>query len=71
MTQEDMRSRFNARLLRPREPGTGNSWAFVILPKEESAKLPRRGRTTVEGSINGRQFRALLEPDGQKSHCQT
>ena len=33
-----------------------------------TAKLPRRGRTTVEGTINGRHFNALLEPDGQRSH---
>jgi hypothetical protein len=30
--------------------------------------LPRRGRTTITGSINGHPFTALLEPDGQKSH---
>ncbi|MFC6672311.1 YdeI/OmpD-associated family protein [Marinobacterium aestuariivivens] len=68
MTQEDTRSRFSARVLRPEDPGNDNSWAFVVLPKEASAKLPRRGRTTVEGSINGQGFKALLEPDGQKSH---
>ena len=68
MTQSDTRSRFKAKLLRPKAPGNGASWAFVILPKKASAKLPRRGRTTVEGSINGEEFTALLEPDGQKSH---
>ncbi|MEP7071725.1 MAG: YdeI/OmpD-associated family protein, partial [Verrucomicrobiota bacterium] len=35
---------------------------------EASAKLPSRGMTTVEGTINGAAFRATLEPDGQKSH---
>ena len=30
--------------------------------------LPRRGRTTVDGSINGHRFRATLEPDGKLSH---
>src|SRR5690606_14009272 len=55
-------------LLRPQEPGDDNAWAFVILPKEASEKLPRRGRVTVEGTINGQHFKALLEPDGQKSH---
>lgn len=68
MTKEDTKSRFNARLLRPDEPSDGNSWAFAILPKDASAKLPRRGRTTVDGTINGQGFKALLEPDGQKSH---
>lgn len=67
MTREDTQSQFKARLFRP-ESGDGNSWAFVVLPKEASAKLPRRGRTTVAGTINGQGFKALLEPDGQKSH---
>ncbi|MEX5624687.1 DUF1905 domain-containing protein, partial [Pseudomonas syringae] len=43
-------------------------WAFVVLPKEASAQLPRRGRTTVEGTLNGYPFQATLEPDGQPSH---
>src|SRR5213075_2927953 len=41
---------------------------FLTLPKDASAKLPSRGMTTVEGTINGFPFRATLEPDGQKSH---
>jgi hypothetical protein len=68
MTREDTGSQFSARLLRPADSGDGGAWAFVILPKEVSAKLPRRGRTSVDGTINGREFKALLEPDGQKSH---
>ena len=60
--------RFKARLLRPAEPPKGSSWAFLVLPKDASAKLPTRGMTTVEGTINGYPFRATLEPDGQKSH---
>jgi Bacteriocin-protection, YdeI or OmpD-Associated/Domain of unknown function (DUF1905) len=68
MAQENTRSLFNARLLRPEKTHNGNSWAFVILPKKASAKLPRRGRTTVTGTMNGQGFKALLEPDGQKSH---
>ncbi|MDQ9170770.1 DUF1905 domain-containing protein [Oxalobacteraceae bacterium R-40] len=51
---------------RPKEPGSGASWGFVVLPTEVSAKLPRRGRTTVDGTINGQGFRAMLEPDGKK-----
>ncbi|MBL3556926.1 MULTISPECIES: YdeI/OmpD-associated family protein [Marinobacter] len=66
--REETKSRFTTQLLRPKEPGEGNSWGFAILPKEASAKLPRRGRITVDGTINGQGFRALLEPDGQKSH---
>lgn len=66
--QSDTKSQFEAELLRPAKPGTDTPWAFIVLPKDASAKLPRRGRTTVEGSINGRSFQATLEPDGQLSH---
>jgi len=59
--------RFKAKLLRPETEKAG-SWTFLILPKNASAKLPTRGRTTVKGTINGCSFRAVLEPDGQKSH---
>ncbi len=68
MAQKNTRSQFNARLLRPEKPGNGNSWAFMVLPEEVSAKLPRRGRITVTGTMNDQRFMALLEPDGQKSH---
>jgi Bacteriocin-protection, YdeI or OmpD-Associated/Domain of unknown function (DUF1905) len=69
--------RFKAKLLRPAmEPARpradqrakANSWTFLILPKSASAKLPSRGMTAVEGTINGVLFQAALEPDGQKSH---
>ena len=43
-------------------------WAFAVLPKSASEKLPRRGRTTVEVTLKGHAFRATLEPDGQLSH---
>lgn len=68
MSQANTESRFTARLQRPRVMGDEEPWAFVVLPLEASAKLPRRGRTSVEGAINGHAFTALLEPDGQKSH---
>ncbi|MBB3062610.1 YdeI/OmpD-associated family protein [Microbulbifer rhizosphaerae] len=68
MTQSDTKSRFKAKLLCPAKSGSDAPWAFIILPKNASAKLPRRGRTTVEGTINGHGFRATLEPDGQLSH---
>lgn len=61
-------SQFSAQLLRPAKPGSGEPWAFVILPKEVSETLPRRGRTTVNGRINGHGFQATLDPDGQLSH---
>lgn len=64
-------SLFEATLLRPAVPGgegVDRDWAFVVLPKSVSEALPRRGRTTVDGAINGQAFQATLEPDGQLSH---
>lgn len=60
--------RFKAKLFRPAESAKAGSWMFLILPKEASAKLPSRGMTPIEGTINGFPFQAALEPDGQKSH---
>src|SRR5882724_10668913 len=60
--------RFKAKLFRPAEGEKGESWTFLILPKNASAKLPSRGMTAIEGTINGFPFQATLEPDGQKSH---
>jgi hypothetical protein len=60
--------RFKAKLFRPAENGKGDSWTFLILPKDASAKLPSRSMTAIEGTINGFAFQATLEPDGQKSH---
>ena len=68
MATNDARSRFEAKLLRPAKPGDDGPWAFAVLPREASERLPRRGRTTVEGTINGHPFQATLEPDGQLSH---
>lgn len=61
-------STFKTKLLRPAKPGKDNSWTFLVLPKAASDKLPRRGRTSVEGAINGCPFQATLDPDGQLSH---
>ena len=63
------RIRFRAKLCRPVANAKVGSWTFLTLPKNASAKLPSRGMTTVEGTINGFPFRATLEPDGQRSHC--
>src|SRR5262245_11521412 len=70
--------RFKAKLLRPatesdrsqvdQRAENTDSWTFLILPKNASAKLPSRGQTPIEGAINGFSFKAVLEPDGQKSH---
>lgn len=66
MTKVDTRSGFTTRLLRPR--GSEGEWAFVVLPGEVSAELPRRGRTSVVGTLNGVEFTAVAEPDGRKGH---
>ncbi len=68
MTQSDTAALFSARLQRPETTGSEGSWAFVVLPKDTSALLPRRGRVTVAGRLNEQPFQLLLEPDGQKSH---
>jgi hypothetical protein len=67
MTKTD-RIRFKAKLFRPAESEKGNSWSFLTLPKNASAKLPSRGMTAIEGTLNGFPFQATLEPDGKKSH---
>lgn len=47
-------------------------WTILTLPKNASAKLPSRGMTLVEGTINGPRnsfhFKTPLEPDGRGSH---
>jgi hypothetical protein len=67
--------RFSAPLFRPAATANSRiprpkalSWTFLNLPREASAKLPSRGQTTVEGTLNGSAFRATLEPDGQGGH---
>lgn len=68
MNNPPAKIRFKAKLLRPAKSGEDDSWSFLILPRAASEKLPRRGRTTVEGTINDHPFQATLEPDGQLSH---
>lgn len=53
---------FDARLV------TVGSWTVLRFPKSASEKLPSRGMTMVEGTINGFRFQAALEPDGKGSH---
>src|SRR6266481_4192720 len=59
--------RFRAKLFRPKANEKTGSWTLT-LPKNASANLPSRGRTTAEGTINSFPFRAALEPDGKGSH---
>jgi hypothetical protein len=60
--------RFNAKLFRPTATEKIGSWTLLTLPNNASAKLPSRGMTMVEGTINGFPFRAALEPNGKGSH---
>lgn len=57
--------RFKAQLLRPEGRA---AWAFLVLPRHASARLPTRNSTTVRGTINGHEFRATLAPDGRRGH---
>ena len=45
-----------------------NSWIIIKIPKSVSMKLPSRALTMVDGKINGKYFKAVLEPDGRGSH---
>src|SRR5437879_11863544 len=60
--------RFSAKLFRPKATEKIGSWTLLTLHKNASAKLPSRGMTMVEGTINGFPFRAALEPNGKGSH---
>jgi len=44
------------------------SQTILRLPQAASSKLPSRGMSMVEGTLNGRAFQAPLEPDGIGSH---
>lgn len=59
--------KFKATLQRPATP-KGATWAFVVLPKAASSKLPTRSMVTIDGVLGGTTFTATLEPDGECSH---
>lgn len=67
MAKSASRVSLEARLLRPASPKNA-SWTFLVLPAAASTKLPTRGPTSVEGTLQGQPFAATLEPDGQGSH---
>ena len=54
--------RFQARL------ETIDTSTIVRLPVEASRRLPSRGQVAVQGSINGREFQTVVEPDGIRGH---
>ena len=60
--------RFSAKLSRPKATEKIGTQTLLTVPKDASAKLPSRGLTMVEGTINGFPFRAALEPNGNGSH---
>lgn len=60
--------RFTATLKRPRTTGRPESWVFLMLPSDASARLPSRGKVSVEGTLNGRSFSGTLDPDGRGGH---
>jgi hypothetical protein len=68
MPQSKLTTQFKAQVLAPATSVEDSLWAFVMLPKDISALLVRRGRLTVIVSINGHDFHTTLEPDGQLSH---
>lgn len=41
---------------------------IVVLPVDASAALPSRGQVAVSGTIDGRDFRTVVEPDGARGH---
>jgi hypothetical protein len=57
---------FSAKLLHPRANDKAGAW-ILTLPKTASAKLPSRGWTMVEGTINSFPFRAAIEAGGKGS----
>ena len=54
--------RFKATLM------TIGSQTILRLPQAASSRLPSRGMSMVEGTVDGHAFRAPLEPDGMGSH---
>lgn len=47
---------------------TLKDWVILPVPKDESVKLPSRGQICVNATINGYEFKTVLEPDGRWSH---
>ena len=60
--------RFKARLFRHPKTAKTGSWTLLNVPRWVSKKLPSRGMTRVEGTMNGHPFRAALEPNTSGSH---
>ena len=65
LTETKSTIRFNAKLFRPKAKEKIGSGTLLTLPKNASAKLPSRGITMIEGTINGLPFRANLTSDNK------
>ena len=55
MGKSDTPITFKATLQKPAEP-KGAGWAFLVLPKAASAKLPTRSMVTVDGVLGAATF---------------
>jgi hypothetical protein len=49
-------------------PSAIGTSTVLRLPETASKKLPSRGQVAVHGTINGVEFDAVLEPDGNSGH---
>lgn len=47
---------------------TLKQWTILRLPEKDSEKLSSRGQVAVVGTINGKEFKTVLEPDGYWGH---
>ncbi|AVM00865.1 hypothetical protein C6V83_11925 [Gordonia iterans] len=45
-----------------------NDRTLVRLPAGASAELPSRGQVAVTGTLDGREFATVVEPDGKRGH---
>jgi len=65
MAKTALPTRFKATLYRPAE---GGDWTFLRLPQEASDQMPARSMVSVEGTMNGFAFVAVLQPDSYGGH---
>lgn len=56
---------FTARLC---VPADGGDWTFLRLPQSASDQLPTRNMMSVDGTLNGFPFVAVLQPDSEGGH---
>ena len=47
---------------------TIDKWTVLRVPAKASEELPSRGQVAVRGTIDGRAFQTVLEPDGCGGH---